>query len=740
MSSDDFVGLPTRRITWLYILALSLVALLTLTGQSLVQWSLSALQGDSTTVNIAGRQRMLSQRIPRIILALGSDGNEKSHAVRPEKNVSHSDSMVDELERSLNVWRNNHLGLVHGSIDVGMARANSQPIQELFSKIDTHFKGLEGIASASIQRYRDANKELISPAERWAMLEHSDGFLTSMDAIVAQYELESKQRVSRLKWMERGLLIATLFVLVCEGLFIFSPAIASLKRAFQRLTAISDQLELAKQSAEHANNAKTQFITQVNHELRTPLQAIIGMLDLLRRGRLTRKQKQRVDLAHNASNDLRHLVDDLLDLSSVENGSPLIMNLEKTDIDKMARDCIQLMQHHAKRKKLHLYVVSEIPNDCGCLVDSYRLRQILINLIQNAIRYTSKGEVECRLWLDSDWQPQEPAGRVWLNIAVRDTGCGIAPENLDRIFQNFVRIHPQETTHSFGPRLGLGLPITASLVAAMQGAISVDSRIGQGSRFLIRLPTTLSDLPKKACGQTPIEPSCQPCRGKGNEALSSQVLTALVVDDSKVNRRLIREYLARLGIKTIGTNSLVRAKELYLERSPALVVLDLHLGDQTTLDLAGSIRATGEGENSLLYFITADSQFALEYCPVELDVAAILRKPIEFNEFRAALLPGLQSLNRHRVGHVSEELSEFDDLRSKLKRIVRQQLPDEMRKLNEAFDRSDFKTIQLIAHRLRGSAANAGWLEMADVFAKLESNPMAFHNLAETCQRIAIGD
>ncbi len=728
MPASNIATIQTRTIKWLYILALSMVAILTMTGQVLVQWSLATLQGDSTTVNIAGRQRMLSQRIPRIILALDANRGTFKNDTPPQlaDESSTYQRSTAGLQESLNVWRANHLGLVNASRTVGLSRANSQPINDLFAKIEHDFVRVEEIVKSVIARMDDPNSVWARDDERTELLKHSDSFLSLMDTIVAQYEFEARQRVSRLQWIERGLLIATLLVLICEGLFIFSPAIASLDRAFGRLEAVTNQLELAKESAEQANNAKTQFLARVSHELRTPLHAILGMLGLLRHGRLTDGQKQRADLAYNASRTLRHLVDDLLDVSSAESGAPLTLHLERTNVGKLTSDCVKLMNGHARRKRLKLHAVTELPDGAFFQLDEYRVRQILINLIQNAIRYTQTGEIECRTWIEANAGSEGEVAFVWLNVSVRDTGCGIAPENLDRIFENFVRINPHDGPQVIGPRLGLGLPITASLVATMQGTLTVESKLDEGSVFSIRLPTNLVKGDDSASQpQGPVNRQSTLSKLLRDDELNKS-LTALIVDDSKVNRLLLRNYLNRLGIKACSTNNLVRALTLYEEILPKLVLLDLHVGKQKSLGLISTIRSLPGGSQSLIYIITADSHFSSTNCPVELNVAAVLNKPIEFEELSTHLKPLLQLPDRPQLSFSTEPISEFDELRTELRRMLTEQLPAEIERLNNAFASQDFKAVELIAHRLRGSAANAVWTELADASAKIEANPASF--------------
>jgi CheY-like chemotaxis protein len=269
--------------------------------------------------------------------------------------------------------------------------------------------------------------------------------------------------------------------------------------------------------------------------------------------------------------------------------------------------------------------------------------------------------------------------------------------------------------------LGLGLPITASLVATMQGTISVESRLGEGSKFSVRLPAVFTKSEDSIS-----LPQSNP-RTSSSKLLHDEVamgrVTALVIDDSKVNRLLLRNYLKRLGIQTCSTNCLTRALKLYEERLPQLILADLHVGRQKSLGLVSSIRALPGGKQALIFIITADSHFCSENCPVEIDVAGILKKPIEFEELRTQLEPVLQSLERPKSSIDPDSPNAFDELRTELRGMLAERLPSEIVRLNDAFASQDFKAIQLIAHRLRGSAANAGWTELAEAAAKLEAQP-----------------
>ncbi len=451
MPTDIALGIHTRKITWLYLLALSLIALLAITGQVFVQWALAELQDDASTINIAGRQRMLSQRIIATILAMESE-QRSSADLSPRK--EQWDHLEQALQVSLSTWSTNHNKLVSASRMVG---ADSYKTQDLFSDIQSDFDFIQKTARSVLASPGGVELPLLSSDARHNLIDHGDSFLRTMEAIVNQYEIESKTRVSKLQTIETSLLLATLIVLVCEGLFIFSPAIKSLRNAIQRLNSAAEQIKVSKHFAERANQAKTQFLAGVSHELRTPLHAILGMLELLRQSKLSPSQKTNVCLAMDASQSLRRLVDDLLDIARVENGEPALLNVERKDISHIASDCVRLMQPHIRKNEVVLEAISEIPVPAFYEIDEFRLRQIILNLLQNAIRYTVAGRIECHARVESNTDPSSDTEGDWLIIQVRDTGCGIEHNDLKRIFESFVRLNPRDGSRVLGQRLGLGL-------------------------------------------------------------------------------------------------------------------------------------------------------------------------------------------------------------------------------------------------------------------------------------------
>ncbi len=245
------------------------------------------------------------------------------------------------------------------------------------------------------------------------------------------------------------------------------------------------QLREAKQTAESASQTKSEFLAMMSHEIRTPLNGVIGMAQVLARGELTDKQRKQVETIHRSGNALLEILNDILDFSKIEAGR-LELELRAFNLENELADVVQLMRGAAKTKQLD--VQYHYQPDCPQQVigDSTRLRQIVMNLLGNAIKFTSSGQVVLTV------AGREENGLAHLHIGVQDTGIGIAPEKMSRLFQPFSQADSTTTRHYGGS--GLGLVICRRLVDMMQGSIHVDSAEGRGSHFWMELQLPLAEI------------------------------------------------------------------------------------------------------------------------------------------------------------------------------------------------------------------------------------------------------
>ena len=715
--------LPTaalaKRLTILYIAALGLIALLTIVGQILVQQAIIRLEGDSRIVNIAGRQRMLSQRLTRFALELSfSETSGEGETTRKEH--------TSKIREDLDIWSKNHAGLQLGSATLQLPGKNSQTVLTLFEEVAPHFEALKSLVESTIAKNPLVAERVLNSNQRHELGSHSDAFLSGMDAIVTQFEREARDRVNRLRWIESALLFATIAVLVCEGCFVFSPAVASLRRSITRLQNISNELEKAKVIAETANIAKTDFLARVSHELRTPLHAILGMLGLVESNRLPRTQRAKIRIASEASTSLLSLVDDLLDVASIEQGREVALHTKAIDLHSVISSTIEMMRPMASQKglSLQLSLTPHVPRHTR--IDADRLRQILTNLLQNAIRYTPQGHVHCEV--DS----RQNGFQLLLQLAVTDTGVGIPEAERERVFESFSRGNNDASPKSFGRGLGLGLSITKAMVKTLNGTITLKSKVGTGSTFTVQLPIqSIADSSSEAFVSLPDSDDV------ASKTITTKVKrpTALIVDDSQTNLLVMRSYLKRIGYRTMSVTSLAASIAKSQIHAFDLVMMDRHLPDGDGLDFPRMIDASLQNTKSNIgpmakithskaapkvFLVTAEIHLQPDNDDRLKQFAGVLHKPISMAQLANAINGPTNQSSASRPDVVTHD-NEFEALICKLSGVVLRDLPLEIAAVRRMLADGDLSGISFAAHRLIGSAGNAGLSSIAELAIELEA-------------------
>lgn len=375
-------------------------------------------------------------------------------------------------------------------------------------------------------------------------------------------------------------------------------------------------LRSAKLRAEEASVAKSSFLATMSHEIRTPMNGVIGMLQLLRDSPLTTEQREQVNVASGSAHSLLRLLNDILDLSRIESGR-LEFEAITFSIVEVTEESVALMAARAEEKNLTMQL--HVPTDLPATVsgDPGRLKQVLFNLIGNALKFTETGGVEVRLELVSR-QPETAVFR----FKIRDTGIGIDAETQRKLFNKFTQAD-SSTTRRYGGS-GLGLAISQELVRRMGGEISVTSEPNRGSEFAFEIVLPLVDALVET-GVIASQPLAQ-LRGR-----------ALVVDDDPVNLRVIDMMLRRLGLETVLVKNGYDAVERAMNENWDVVFMDLRMPGIDGLEATRRIRRQLNGRPLRIVALTANAmdQDRAECLAAGMD--DFITKPVQRDELHRRL-------------------------------------------------------------------------------------------------------
>ena len=425
--------------------------------------------------------------------------------------------------------------------------------------------------------------------------------------------------LSRFRQTQYGLVVACLLLLAGGG-WVTSHQLTRLGSEVEQRRRSEQAAVEARDSARAANAAKDLLLAKVSHEIRTPINAVVGLMTMLRDTPLTEEQRGYVNTVDSETNGLLDIVDDLLDVSRATTGK-LSLHPAPLDLRALVTETFGNHRQRALEKGLEadLVLAPEFPGQV--VGDPVRIRQVLLNLLRNAIKFTDSGSVLVEL----AGAPASPGETVQAVISVTDTGPGVPANQQQRIFEAFNQGDDSMTRRHGGT--GLGLAIARELAELMDGEIGVDSREGAGSRFWFRLPLPVVEAPEPAAGVATAETDgCDGCR-------------VLVVEDHPVARLTAEHMLRGMGCAVDTVTGGEEALAAWRQGSYDLIFLDWQMPDLDGPQVAGTIRreeAANEGRPVYIVAMTANAGSRDECLAAGMD--DYLAKPTTLKDFRRAVM------------------------------------------------------------------------------------------------------
>lgn len=484
------------------------------------------------------------------------------------------------------------------------------------------------------------------------------------------------------------------------GAFI-AAAVAVFSREGARAKTLRDELQLTREQAIEASNLKSAFLANMSHEIRTPMNGVLGLAELLTKTPLDDEQKKHVDSIQRSAVSLLSLINGILDLSKIESGK---LDLETTyfELDQVVSDAVSTVEHGAKAKGVQLekFIHVQVPRAFNG--DPTRIRQILINLLNNAVKFTPQGRVTLNVRVLAKRED-----RTTIEFEVQDQGIGIDAETQKRLFTAFSQAD-ETTTRRFGGT-GLGLSIVKELIALMKGHVSLSSELGKGTTVTFSIPLEPVAFVKQS------STSQRKVFGPLPEA---ERLKLLVAEDNLINQQVVSGMLTSLGHQAVFANDGVQALEKFAKEDFDLVLMDCQMPEMDGFQATQEIRSLGHRDIPIIAITASAVRGDLEACIIA-GMNDFISKPMSLSDLSTKL--ELWSPKGETSTQVFAPRVNAAGSSKLLSRDDQQALQKLFTEMALHFDAREFPELGEAATRLKGLSSSLGLVRVRTVAQNIES-------------------
>lgn len=533
--------------------------------------------------------------------------------------------------------------------------------------------------------------------------------------------------------------------LYCTYVMMYAFSLVTIQFIIVGVVNYQREMEKKNEIAEEALEAKSNFLANMSHEIRTPMNAIYGMAELLEGKKFSRQDKEYIATIKHSSESLLSIINEILDFSKVESGK-MSIHEEPYDYNNMMQDVISIIQFRLKDKNIEfvLDIDKNIPREM--IGDEIRIRQILINILNNAVKFTNRGSI-C---LKTRWIYAEDGTGV-LQMEVSDTGIGISEENIEKLFTAFGQLDTKKNRNVEGT--GLGLAITKKLVDIMGGTVTVQSKLKVGSTFSVTIPQKIYD--PRPCEFEPQNDNLYMAKDTYHISFTAPQAKVLIVDDNKVNRQVAQELMKLFGFEAYlaesGQEAIDRVEKHTITFD--VIFMDHMMPFMDGVETAKQIRMlpSDYAKTVPIIALSANAIKGVEKQFFENGMNDYISKPIRLDQLNDLLYKWLPQTKIFPVGTSEEEIKKIQD-NLDYSHMTREELMEHMEGidvetgikncagnvdvffdllqtyassnmaniLNDYFEKEDMENYAVTAHSIKGASKNIGAHDIADKAYSLE--------------------